>query len=296
MVSVEPSEAGNPLVSMTKNAILQPILFVQALPCVTVQLAVYGGRLIRRPVVWIALATHGLLMLLPAVDLSVSKQEELIELEPEEAPVIEVQNLSDLIGAAPKELPPPPEPEEAPPPEKPVVAALPEEVIITDPEDIPEDLPPEEPADDSLLDAPPPDDDPADDQPSFDLAGAQQQASDRTRTLGETTPPGPILLEDSQQPFFFDMNAGNKIEAPLVSGLTDLIAFNDVTLAEKEQAILDSFISGGDNPVPTGEYGGVPLYQLVNTATHEEVGYLSIFQGSGGRTVFVGIWDSLPPQ
>lgn len=294
MVSVEPSEAGNPLVRMTRNAVLQPILFVQALPCVTGQLSAYGGRFIRRPVVWIALATHGLLMLLPAVDLSVSKQEELIEPEPEAAPIIEVQNLSDLIGAVPEELPLPPEPEEAPPPEKPVAAASPQEVIITDSEDIPEDLPPEESADDSSLDDPPPDDDPSDDQLSFDRAGAQQQASDRTRTLGETTPPAPLLLKDSQQPFFFDMNAGNSIEAPLASGLTDLIVFNDATLAEKEQAILDSFSSGGDEPVLLGDYGEWPLYQLVNIETGEEVGYLSLLQGDGGRTVLVGIWDIRP--
>lgn len=291
MVSVEPSEAGNPLVRMTRNVVLQPILFIKALPYVTAQLSTYGLRFVRRPVVWIALATHGLLMLLPAIDLSASKQEELIEPEPEEAPVIEVQNLSELIGAAPEELPLPPEPEAAPPPEQPVAAAPPEEVIITDSEDIPEDLPPEEPPEDLPLDTPPDNDPP---QPPFDRSSAQQQASDRTRTLGETTPPAPLLLEDSQRTFFFDMNAGNKLEAPLTPGLTDLIVFNDATLAEQEQAILDSFISGGDNPVSVGDYGGWPLYQLINTATNEEVGYLSIFQGTGGRTVLVGIWDSLP--
>lgn len=292
MVSVEPSEASNPLIRMTKSLALQTVLFIKALPYVTAQFSTYSLRFIRRPVVWAALGAHGLLLLLPAVDLTASKQEELIESEPEEAPVIEVQNLSDLIGAAPEELPPPPEPEAAPPPEKPVAAVPPEEVIITDSEDIPEDLPPEEPLEDLPLETPPADNDPP--QPPFDRSGAQQQASDRTRTLGETTPPAPLLLEASQRPFFFDMNAGNKLEAPLAPGLTDLIVFNDATLAEQEQAILDSFISGGDHPASVGEYGGWPLYQLVNTATNEEVGYLSIFQGTGGRTVLVGIWDRLP--
>lgn len=293
MVSVERSDSGNPLVSMAKGLIMQPILFIQALPYVTAQLLAYGLRFIRRPVVWLAVGSHGLLLLLPAVDLTVPKAEELLEPEPEEASVIEVQNLSDLIGAVPEEteLSPPPEPEEAPP-EEPIPAAPPEDVIITDSEDIPENLPPEDLPEDSPLDIPPPDDDPP--QPPFDRSGAQRKASDRARTLGETTPPAPLLLEDSRRPFFFDMNAGNKLEAPLASGLTDLIVFNDATLAEKEQAILDSFISGGDNPVLAGEYGGWPLYQLVNTATAEEVGYLSIFQGIGGRTVLVGIWDSLP--
>ncbi|MBE9069762.1 hypothetical protein IQ260_24265 [Leptolyngbya cf. ectocarpi LEGE 11479] len=268
-------------------------MFIRALPYVTAQLSTYGLRFMQRPVVWLALGSHGLLLLLPAIDLTASTSEELVNAESEDASVIEVQNLSDLIGAVPTEteLPPPPEPEEAPP-EEPTPAVPPEEVVITDSEDIPENPLPEEPPEDLPLDSPPPDNDPP--QPPFDRSGAQRQASDRTRSLGETTPPAPLLLEDSQRPFFFDMNAGNKLEAPLAQGLTDLIVFNDATLVEKEQAILDSFTSGGDNPVPAGEYGGSSLYQLVNAATNEEVGYLSIFQGSGGQTVFVGIWDSRP--
>ncbi|MGD1855590.1 MAG: hypothetical protein ACFB2W_15210 [Leptolyngbyaceae cyanobacterium] len=289
MVSVEPSEAGNPWVKMTRNVVLPPILFIPALPHVMAQLSVYGIRFIRRPVVWIALGTHGLLLLLPVTDLTASKQP--VDPESEDAPVIEVQNLSDLIGTASEELSPSPEPE-APPPEPPV-AVPPEDVIITDVEDIPDDLPPSEPSAPALDDSPP-DDTLPDDRPLFDRSGAQRQASDRTRALGETTPPAPLLLEEAQRPFFFDMDAGNKLEAPLAPGLTDLIVFNDATLAEKEQAILDSFISGGDTPVAAGDYGGWPLYQLVNTATNEEVGYLSVFQGTGGRTVLVSIWDSLP--
>lgn len=289
MVSVEPSKTGNPLASMVKRFVFQPILFIQALPHVTAQLSTFGFRFLRRPVVWLALGTHGLLLLLPAVDLTATKPEELEQPAPEEAPVIEVKNLSELIGAVPEdtEVPPPPEPEEAPPPE--AAAPPPEELVITDIEDIPEDLPPEEP-----LDEPPLDDSPEDEPPQFDRSGAQKQASDRTRTLGQTTPPAPLLLDKSQQSFFFDMEAGNKLEAPFAPGLTDLIGFNDATLAEKEQEILDSFLQGGDEPLAFGEYGEAPLYQLINTATGEEVGFLSIFQGKGGRTVFVGIWDIQP--
>ncbi|MEM1240343.1 MAG: hypothetical protein AAGI45_10930 [Cyanobacteria bacterium P01_H01_bin.26] len=278
MVSVEPSDSDNPLLTMAKGLMMQPILFIRALPYVTTQLSTYGLRFILRPVVLIAFGVHGLLLLLPAADLTASKPEELTEPEPEEAPVIEVQNLSDLIGDAPEtELPPPPE-EPQPPP---AAAVPPEDIVITDIENIPDDVP---------LDDPPLDDPP----PPFDRGAAQGQAADRTRTLGETTPPAPLLLEESQRPFFFDMNAGNKISAPLVAGLQDLIVFNDATLAEKEQEILNSFISGGDTPVQAGDYGGWPLYQLINAATNEEVGYLSIFQGTGGRTVLVGIWDSRP--
>ena len=282
MVSVEPSDSDNPLLSMAKGLMMQPILFIRALPYVTTQLSTYGLRFILRPVVLVAFGVHGLLLLLPAADLTASKPEELAE--PEQAPVIEVQNLSDLIGAAPEtELPPPPAEPQAPPAEP---AVPPEDIIITDIEDVPDDLP----LDDPPLDDPPPDDP----HPSFDRVAAHDQAADRTRTLGETTPPAPLLLEESQRPFFFDMNAGNKISAPLVAGLQDLIVFNDATLAEKEQEILDSFISGGDTPVQAGDYGGWPLYQLINAATNEEVGYLSIFQGTGGRTVLVGIWDNRP--
>lgn len=292
MVSTEPSEGGNPLVSMTRRIVLQPILFIKALPYVSAQLSSYGVRFLQRPVVWVALGVHGLLLLLPAVDLTASKPEEVVEPEPEDAPVIEVQNLSDLIGAAPEETELPPPPEAPPPPEEPV-AAPPTEPIITSVEDIPEELPPEEPIEQPPLDDSPPEE-PIEQPPQFDRAAAQKGASDRTRSLGETTPPAPLLLEESERPFFFDMAAGNKLNAPLVQGLTDLIVFNDATLAEKEQEILNSFINGGDTPVQAGDYGGWPLYQLLNAATNEEVGYVSIFQGTGGRTVLVGIWDSLP--
>ncbi|MEM9482380.1 MAG: hypothetical protein AAGA83_01675 [Cyanobacteria bacterium P01_F01_bin.116] len=293
MVSVEPSNKDNPLVRASKNVVLQPIFLIQSLPHVTAQLSIFGVRFLRRPVVWLALVTHGLLLLLPAVDLTEPKPEELQQPEPEQAPVIEVKNLSELIGAAPEEaeLLPPPEPEEAPPPE--ATAPPPEELVITDVEDIPEDLPLEESLDEPPLDAPL-DELLEDETPQFDRSGAQRQAADRTRTLGETTPPAPLLLDKSQWSFFFDMEAGNKLQAPLASGLTDLIGFNDATLAEKEQEILDSFIQGGDEPVPFSEYGGVPLYQLINIATGEEVGFLSLFQGTGGRTVFIGIWDIQP--
>lgn len=292
MVHVEPSGSGKSLATMVKGVVMQPILFMRALPYVTAQLSTYGAQFIGRPVIWMALAAHGLLLLLPAVDLTAVKPEEQIETEPEEAPVIEVQNLSELIGAEPEEaeLPPPPEDPEPPPPETSV--APPDDIVITDVEDIPEDLPDEPDEPDEPNEPDEPDDEP--EQPPFDGAAARAQAADRTRTLGETTPPAPLLLDEDQRSFFFDMANGTKLDAPLIDGLTDLIVFNDATLAEKEQEILNSFAAGGDNPSQVGEYGDWPLYQLINVESNEEVGYLSVFQGTGGRTVLVGIWNSFP--
>lgn len=151
MTSVGPSESGNPLIRMVKGVSLQPILFVRSLPYLTAQLSVYGINFLRRPVVWLALGAHGVLLVLPAVDLSASKTEVVVEEILEEDPTIGAVSLSDILAPPEPLAPPPPEepeaPDKPPPPsaEPPTLTEFPENADeLLQEEEVPEEEEPEE--------------------------------------------------------------------------------------------------------------------------------------------------------
>ncbi|MEA5463307.1 hypothetical protein [Leptothoe sp. PORK10 BA2] len=107
MVRVAPSESGKGLVQIAMGLVMQPILFVQALPYVTAQLSAYGVSFLKRPVIWMALGFHSALLILPTVDLSAPKVDTVVEPETEEEVSIEAVSLSDIL-APPQAVPPPP--------------------------------------------------------------------------------------------------------------------------------------------------------------------------------------------
>ena len=149
MVSVAPAESRKRLAKIVKRLAIQPILFIQALPYVTAQLSAYGTSFIKRPVVWMALGVHSVLLFLPAVDLSAPKVEEVLEPEPEEEVSIEAVSLSDILAPTEPAPPPPEEPQAppaAPPPSAavtPVLTEVPEQledVIETSPDEFEEEF------------------------------------------------------------------------------------------------------------------------------------------------------------
>ena len=314
MVSVEPSDAGNPLVRMAKNVVLQPILFIRALPYVTTQLSTFGITFLKRPVIWMALAFHGALLILPAVDLSAPKVEEVVETEPEEEVPIEAVSLSDIL--APEEpVPPPPEEPQAPPPE-----AAPPPAVVAPPvlTEVPEQL--DELIDDEPLDEF--DDEPLDefddngDEQSFAFDPAQQSAlnSSLTQFLGSSRegtsnfdvtdqwvnidPTNSVLMGfraddianvvDPYAFFTFDsINAGTYL--PLPEATFKQISRN-IELVSRE-GLGQALTNAGMSQVDEGLYGGHPFYG-VYSADGQPVNYISLIDLKGTTLVFV--WPSDP--
>lgn len=304
MANTASSGTGKRLLKRIQGLAMQPVLFIRSLPYVTAQLASYGFSFACRPVVWAALGAHGLLLLIPTVDLTSPPGEEVAETEAEEAAVIEVKDLSDLLGATAPEAAAPPPPAAAPPPVAPPPVAPPEQVVLTE---VPEDLPPPSPEDNSAQDF-------ADVVPLVDDAASKAgvaaagtgvsnfdgaATAGRVRDLGETAPPVPFLVFENDKeryPFFFNYSGGSPYaDTPLRDELTDVIVFNDFTLAENQAEILNSFRGDGVEPEEDGEYAGGPLYRLLETSNNNQVvGYLSLIQSPGGRAVSVGIWKEKP--
>lgn len=283
MAGIGSSESGNPLIRMAKGAVMQPILFIQSLPHVTAQISKFGLNFVRQPVVWLALVTHGVLLILPAVDLTAVKPEEEVEVEPEEPPVLEVQNLSDLIGEEPPEEElTPPEPEE-PPPEEPV-APPPEEIVLTD---VPEDLPEPDPESNEpeSLDSP----------ELVDTGSARRNVGERISNAGPTATPAPLDFKPKQRACFFDFNdpSATSLEAPLLPGL-DRLVYRTADTTEESDALLDQMISEfesqGDQLIDLGIYAEALLYELLDTNSNL-LGYVTLVESKGGFGWYAGVWD-----
>ena len=143
MVSVALSKSRKRLAKIGRTLVMQPILLIQSLPYLTAQLSTYGISFLKRPVVWMALGIHGALLVLPAVDLSAPKQEEIAEPEPPEEVALEAVSLSDILAPTEPAPPPPAEPQ-APPPQTPPTPVTVPPVLTEVPEQLEEIV--EEPA------------------------------------------------------------------------------------------------------------------------------------------------------
>ena len=313
MVGVAPSESRKHLVKMAKGLVLQPILFIRALPYVSAQLATYGVSFLKRPVIWVALGVHAVLLILPAVDLSAPKVEEVAEPELEEEEVsIEAVSLSDIL--APTEpAPPPPEEPQAPPAEPPpVVAAAP---VLTE---VPEQLETiiEEPQEEFEEDF---EEEFEEEEPSFGFDPAQQSAlnSSLSQFLGADPgigtnnfdvtsewltidPTSPIDLrfrskavENVSDPyaFFTPDSIDNGTYLPLPQATFKQIARN-IDLVRRE-GLGQALTSAGMNQVDEGLYGGHPFYGVYG-ADGQPVNYISLIDLKGTTLVFV--WPGDPRQ
>ncbi|MBT9313864.1 hypothetical protein [Leptothoe spongobia] len=316
MVSINPPESGNCLVKTAKSLIMQPILFVQALPDVTAQVSTYGVTFLRRPVVWIALGFHGALLILPAVDLSVPKLEAVVEAEPEEEVPIEAVSLSDIL--APEEpVPPPPEEPQAPPPEAtpPTVVAPP--VLTEVPEQL-EDVIDDQDFDDEFEDDVGDEFEDNGDEQSFAFDPAQQSAlnSSLSQFLGSSSegtsnfdvtnqwlnidPTNSVLMgfraddiTNVVDPYAFfttdSINAGTYL--PLPEATFKQISRN-IELVSRE-GLGQALTSAGMSQVDEGLYGGHPFYG-VYSADGQPVNYISLIDLKGTTLVFV--WPADPRQ
>ncbi|MBX2865427.1 MAG: hypothetical protein KTR27_17895 [Leptolyngbyaceae cyanobacterium MAG.088] len=316
MVSVKPSDAGNPLVRMAKSLIMQPILFIQALPYVTAQLSTFGLSFLKRPVVWMALGVHGALLLLPAIDLSAPKVEEVVdETEPEEL-TIEAVSLSDIL-APPEPAPPPPEEPQAPPPEAappPAVAAPP--VLTEVPEQLEEIIEEQDEAPLDEFEEEFEDEFEEEEEQSFAFDPAQQSAlnSSLTQFLGSSSegtsnfdvtdqwvnidPTNSVLMgfraddiANVVDPYAFftvdSINAGTYL--PLPEATFKQISRN-IELVSRE-GLGQALTNAGMSQVDEGLYGGHPFYG-VYSADGQPVNYISLIDLKGTTLVFV--WPSDP--
>ncbi|MEM6256278.1 MAG: hypothetical protein AAF821_25475 [Cyanobacteria bacterium P01_D01_bin.156] len=299
----------NLVVKVTKGAVMQPILFFRALPCVTAQLSAYGFRLLRRPVVWLALAAHGGLMLLPTIDLSAPVAETEVEPEPEAAPAIEAVSLSEILAPPEPVLPSPAEPPAPVAPvaiEPPVITEVPEVL-----EEILEETPPEEEFEEEF------EEEPAEPQ-SFAFDPAQQSAlsSSLGQFLGASNagtnnfnitdqwlgidPSDPIALrfrlrdvERISDPAAFftpeSIRAGTYLP---MAGVTFKQIARNIDLVNQE-GLGAALTSAGMTQVDEGPYGGHPFYG-VYAADGQPVNYISLIDLKGTTLVFV--WPGDPRQ
>ena len=309
MVSVAPTESGKRLTRMVKNLAMQPILFVRALPYVTVQLSTYGASFLKRPVVWMALGFHGLLLVLPAIDLNAPKAKEVVEPETEEEVSIEAVSLSDILAPA-EPAPLPPEPE-TPPPEvpqatiaPPVLTAIPEQLVLEVIEG--QDEPIEEEFEEDSG------------EQSFAFDPAQQSAlgSSLSQFLGASNEgtnnfditeqwmgidPANSLdirfrvdaIENVVDPtaFFTPDSINNSTYLPLPQVTFKQIARN-IDLVSRE-GLGQALESAGMQQVDEGTYGGHPFYG-VYSADGNPVNYISLIDLKGTTLVFV--WPNDPRQ
>ena len=299
---------------MIKNLAIQPILFIQALPYVTAQLSTYGVSFLKRPVVWIALSCHGLLLVLPAVDLSAPKVEEVAEPEPEREVSIEAVSLSDILASAEPVTPPPPEkpqtspPATLPPATPPVLTEVPEqleqEIIEEQDEPIQDEFEDEFEANDG--------------EQSFAFAPAQQSAlSSSLSQFLSTSNEGTSNFDVTDEWLGIDpTNAidmrfrgraiGNVVEpsaffTPESIGNGTYLPFPEVTFKQiarnidlvSREGLGQALESAGMQQVDEGPYGGHPFYG-VYSADGQPVNYISLIDLKGTTLVFV--WPNDPRQ
>ncbi|NEZ62188.1 hypothetical protein D0962_05255 [Leptolyngbyaceae cyanobacterium CCMR0082] len=314
MVSVAPSESRKNLVSMAKSLAMQPMLFIRALPYVTIQLSTYGVSFLKRPVVWIALGVHVILLVLPAVDLSAPKIGDVVETEPEEEVTIEAVSLSDILAPA-EPAPPPPEEPQAPTPEAPPAPVVAPPVLTEVPEQLEEIIEEEEfeeEFDEEFAEF-------EEEEPSFGFDPAQQSSlnSSLSQFLGTDPNNGtnnfditsewltidltdPIDLrfrskavENVVEPaaFFTTESIVNGTYLPLPQVSFKQIARN-IDLVSRE-GLGQALISAGMSQVEEGLYGGHPFYG-VYSADEQPVNYISLIDLKGTTLVFV--WPNDPRQ
>ncbi len=313
MVSVAPSESRKRLAKMVRTLLIQPILFVQSLPYVTAQLSTYGVSFLKRPVVWLALGIHGALLVLPAVDLSAPKQEEVAEPELPEEVTIEAVSLSDILAPTEPAPPPPAEPapaaaSPAPVAAPPVLTEVPEQLeeIVEEPEnEVAEEF------EDEFFEEEAP-------EQAFGFDPAQQSAlsSSLSQFLGASNagtsnfdvtsewlgidPTDPIDMRfrtndianvvDPSAFFTADsINAGTYLPFPQVT--FKQIARN-IDLVRRE-GLGQALENAGMSQVDEGFYGGHPFYG-VYTADGQPVNYISLIDLKGTTLVFV--WPNDPRQ
>ena len=314
MVSVAPSKSRKRLARIGKAIVVQPILFIQALPYMATQLSAYGITFLKRPVVWLALGIHGALLVLPAVDLSAPKQEEIAESEPPEEVTIEAVSLSDILAPTEPAPPPPtkptPPPAAAPPPvvAPPVLTEVPEQLeeIIEEPDNLVE-----EEFENEFFEEEEP-------EQSFGFDPAQQSALSsslsqflgasnegtsnfdvtsewlgidptnplhirfRTRDIANVIEPSAFFTADS-------INAGTYLPLPQVT--FKQIARN-IDLVRQE-GLGKALESAGMSQVDEGLYGGHPFYG-VYAADGQPVNYISLIDLKGTTLIFV--WPNDPRQ
>ncbi|MGD1950029.1 MAG: hypothetical protein ACFB14_10335 [Leptolyngbyaceae cyanobacterium] len=291
---------------------MQPFLFIRALPYVTVQLSTYGASFFKRPVIWMALGFHGLLLVLPAIDLTAPKAEEVAEPEPEEEVSIEAVSLSDIL--APTEPAPlPPEPE-TPPPENPPPATIAPPVLTDVPEQQEQKIIEEQddPAQDEF------EDEFEDNEQSFAFDPAHQSAlssslSQFLSASNEGTSNFDVTAEwlridptnaidirfrehaigNVAEPsaFFTPESISNGTYLPFDTVTFKQIARN-IDLVSRE-GLGQALAQAGMLQVDEGPYGGHPFYG-VYSADGNPVNYISLIDLKGTTLVFV--WPNDPRQ
>ena len=271
-----------------------PIRFLVRLPVLSVQVSQFVFReILTRPTVLTAILLHGGLLVLPALELTEPKAEELNAPEEEDEP-IEVQSLTDLVAASPEAEAPPPEQPAPPPPDAPP----PEQQIITEvPPDLPdEELPP--------IDDPPPEDDfedpdPVAQPPAFDQGTAQSGLIGTGATNGLVDAVSALSFKDADQPFFFMPNSSGEFKAtsqPIDAVLT-MYYFDTVTYgvnagfaeAQKLAEASGYFLQNA----PEGNYGNNPLYTVVD-ADGNVVSYLSLVLPVDEDSSVLVLWKTPP--
>ena len=315
MVSVAPSESRKRLAKIGQAIVVQPVLFIQALPYMVTQLSAYGITFLKRPVVWIALGIHGALLVLPAIDLSAPKQAEIAKPESPEEATIEAVSLSDILAPT-KPTPPPlaeptPPPTAAPPPPivaSPVLTEVPEQLeeIVEEPENLVG-----EEFDDEFFEE-------EESEQSFGFDPAQQSALSnslsqflgasnegtsnfdvtsewlgidptdpvdirfRTKDIANVVEPSAFFTADS-------INAGTYLPFPQVT--FKQIARN-IDLVRRE-GLGQALESAGMSQVDEGLYGGHPFYGI-HAADGQPVNYISLIDLKGTTLIFV--WPNDPRQ
>lgn len=313
MVSIAPSESRRRLAKIGRALVVQPILFIQALPYIATQLSTYGVSFLKRPVVWMALGIHGALLVLPAVDLSAPPQEEITDAELPEEVTIEAVSLSDILAPTEPAPPPPAEPAPAAAPLAPVAAPpvlteVPEQL-----EEIVEELENEveEEFEDEFFEEEEPE------QPvGFDPAQQSALSSSLSQFLGASNegtsnfdvtsewlgidPTDPIdvrfrtndIANVVDPSAFFtaeSINAGTYLPFPQVT--FKQIARN-IDLVSRE-GLGQALESAGMSQVDEGLYGGHPFYGVYAT-DGQPVNYISLIDLKGTTLVFV--WPNDPRQ
>ncbi|NEP18069.1 MAG: hypothetical protein F6J97_14375 [Leptolyngbya sp. SIO4C1] len=241
-------------------------------------------RILVHPLTLVSLLAHGLLLLLPIWEFQPA--EETATPPPEAEATIEVQNLADLVGApeAPA-LPPKPavQPPPAPQPVQPVLTEVPDRLPEASVE--PQPTPAPQPVEPQPIEPQPI-------EPAFDIGAVRGQITNRVRNFsGELVEPSPLLLKAEQRTFFFQ---NDSLNAPLLSGISNMPVYNDRRPDGMLPEIEAGFAADGLSMIPAGEYGGNPLYQLVDTASGSEAGYLSVVLGGGGQTTLLAFWEINP--
>ncbi|MEM9266566.1 MAG: hypothetical protein AAGA46_13680 [Cyanobacteria bacterium P01_F01_bin.13] len=295
---------------MAKNLALQPILFIQALPYVTAQLSTYGISFLKRPVVWMALGIHGVLLILPAIDLSASKVEELVESEREDEVTIEAVSLSDILAPA-EPVPPPPEALLAPPPEAapPPVAVAPP--VLTEVSEELEEIIEEIPEDEFEEEFEEFEEDPGEQSFAFDPVQQEAFGSNLSQFLGASSEGtsnfditeqwlsvDPINLRFRAQDiqnvvdptvFFTADSISDGTYQPLPQATFKQISRN-IDLVNRE-GLGQALINAGMTQIDEGLYGGHPFYGVYD-ANNQPVNYISMIDLKGTTLVFV--WPNDP--